>query len=727
MSWPHSGPTRRGLHNDPAEKTGYGLSAGYASGLTAKTVTSSQPCIPPTRARREPPSRAALGLLVLSFLPLPSGLLFADGVADGSDPHLRELMALLAQETELATKNGMNADFVPGMATILLGEDLLERGVRDVGEALALVPGISEGLEMTGERQILSRGVGYGYASGNVKVLLDGVSMNTALSGTANPVLNIPVEQVQRIEVVRGPGASVHGEYAFAGVVDVVTRKAQRGVNAQAIQGGDRGGGAAWYWHDAERDFSVSFNALGLQGDGGVEVAEDGLFAIGSPELSYAPGAANEAHRYRGLFVDLHWGDFFAAVKVLDDDFGDHFGINHFLPPDDERLASRQRYRSLQLGRNLQLNERLSTRLRLEALGYERDRDDLYVFPAGYFTPAPVWMSQTYRETRYLAAGDLHWQPDDRHRVLLGVQASQVEVDDATWEWPETFGVDYPWLDEGRTRRILSLVVQDQYRISPRVTLTGAVRLDDYSDAGTYLSPRVAAVWRIDDGNILKAQYARAFRPPSFYELEYPGATQVTIDAGEVATYEVGYILRKPRWKARLILFQSHLTGPIVFDDSADGFVNSADARLRGVELEYEHRLAGGFRVDANLSYVNSISRDGDRALPGGADLLGNLALLWRPVEPWTAALQLCYVDERERRAGDPRRPVDAYTTADVTLSYGSASRAGLYAHLGVKNVVDAEVRYPDQAASFGGVELPYLDDYPRPGRRWWLSVGYAF
>jgi iron complex outermembrane receptor protein len=259
------------------------------------------------------------------------------------------------------------------------------------------------------------------------------------------------------------------------------------------------------------------------------------------------------------------------------------------------------------------------------------------------------------------------------------------------------------------------------------VTLTGALRLDDYSDASTYLSPRVAAVWRIDDENILKAQYARAFRPPSFYELEYPGATQHVIDAGEVDTYEVGYILRKPRWKARLILFQSDLSDPIIFDDPADGFVNSADVRLRGFEIEYEHRLTGGFRIDANLSYVNSISRDGDRALPGGTDLLGNFALLWRPAEPWTAALQLCYVDERKRRAGDHRPPVDAYTTADLTLSYGSAYRAGPYAHVGVKNVTDADVRYPDQAASFGGVDLPYLDDYPRPGRRWWLSVGYAF
>ena len=112
---------------------------------------------------------------------------------DPDEAPLGDLLSLLEQETELATRSGMNADFVPGMATILSGTDMLARGARTVWEALSLVPGISQGLEMTGERQVLSRGVGFGYASGNIKFLLDGVSMNSTLFATANPVLNIPI------------------------------------------------------------------------------------------------------------------------------------------------------------------------------------------------------------------------------------------------------------------------------------------------------------------------------------------------------------------------------------------------------------------------------------------------------------------------------------------------------------------------------------------------------
>ncbi|WP_245969568.1 TonB-dependent receptor plug domain-containing protein [Thiocapsa rosea] len=645
--------------------------------------------------------------------------------SDSDDAPLGDLLSLLDQETELATRSGMNADFVPGMATILSGTDMLARGARTVWEALSLVPGISQGLEMTGERQVLSRGVGFGYASGNIKFLLDGVSMNSTLFATANPVLNIPIEQIERIEVIRGPGSSVHGEYAFAGVVNVITRQGDRTLYARADERAAAGGGGIWHWSDPQRDLTASINLTGLAGNGGVPVSEDALFAIGGAEISNAPGPSNEASRYLGAFADLRWRNTFVAIKILDDDYGDHFGINHFLPPSDDRLVSEQRYVSAQIGQDLVLSDALDARIRFESLQYERKREHLYVFPPSYFDTQPVYLDQDYRETRYLGAADLHWRGWDRHLVLLGLEASQVQVDRASWSWKNLpFEVPESWLDTGLDRRILSLIAQDEIRASERVTVTAALRLDDYSDLGAFLTPRLAAVWRIDAANILKLQYAQAFRPPTFYEREYPG--RESIGAGEIATYELGYILKQPRWEGRLILFQSDLADPIVFGDDDDGFINNADARLRGVELEYEVRLGPRVKIDANLSYVDTVSRDTDRPLPGGTDTLANLAVLWRPLDPWTAALQLRYVGDRSRPESDPRASVSGYAMADLTLSY-QRTGPGVFAYLGVKNLTDEDVRYPDLPTGFGGVDLTYPDGYPRPGRRWWLSVGYRF
>lgn len=82
------------------------------------------------------------GLLSLSSFAVEA----AEAEADADARELDDLMSMLESQTELATRTGMNADFVPGMLTILSGDDLLVRGARTVWEALSLVPGMSQGL-----------------------------------------------------------------------------------------------------------------------------------------------------------------------------------------------------------------------------------------------------------------------------------------------------------------------------------------------------------------------------------------------------------------------------------------------------------------------------------------------------------------------------------------------------------------------------------------------------
>ncbi len=611
-------------------------------------------------------------------------------------------MGLLEHQTELATKTGMNADFIPGMVTILDGDDLLARGVRTVWGALSLVPGMSQGLEATGERQVLSRGVGHGYASGNVKLLLDGVSMNSTLAATANPVLNLPIEQVERIEVIRGPGSSVYGEYAYAGVVSVITRQRERRLHLQGGEGPDLGGGGVWYWEDPSRGLAASINLVGVKADGGARVERDALHAIGRLELSNTPGHSNEAQRYGALVATLQWRDLFASLSILDDAYGDHFGINHFLPPAGQGLVSDNTTLAAQVGRDWRLSETLSARMRLEGLRNKRQRNDLSVFPADLFSDQPITMSQDYQETTLLAGADLHWQPARRHKLLMGLEYKQVDLDEASWSWRNLPHLPPNWLDIGTERQVLSAILQDEWHVAEPLTLTATLRHDDYDGVGAYLSPRAAAVWRIDERNILKLQYAKAIRPPTFYELGYTG--DESIDAAQIATYELGYILKRPGWEAQVILFHSDLEGPILLEEL--GFANGPDARLEGVELEYRQRLGTRLRLDANLSYVDAVVKDSGDPLPGGASWLGNLALLWQAAERLTPVLQLRYVGERHRPPADPRPNLDPALIADLTLNW-RAPGPGPELHLGVKNLTDADVHYADQPWDFNGIELP--------------------
>ncbi|MCU7906350.1 MAG: TonB-dependent receptor [Candidatus Thiodiazotropha sp. (ex Epidulcina cf. delphinae)] len=670
---------------------------------------------------------AAFHVLVFLILILLGTIFQAAIAGNDENQELLGLLSLLDSQTALATKSRMNADYIPGMATILYGKNLLVRGARTVWEALGLVPGISLGMEFTGERQVLSRGVGHGYASGNIKILLNGVSLNSTLLATANPVLNMPIEQIARIEVIRGPGSSVHGEYAYAGIVNVITKSDEHNLYAYGESESHQGAGGQWSWRDEQNDLGVSLNLAGLKGDGhDVAVEEDAWHHVGRPELSNAPGPSNETREYQGLFFDVNWGNLFASAKLLDDAYGDHFGINHFLPPPDDRLASRQVYRALSIGGNRPLSNTLEGKIRFEFLEHERNRDRLYTNPADFITPFPIFMDSTYEEFRYSLSTDLYWQPNAKHNALFSLEAGKTRIQDAGWTWPELpYRLPANWIDTDMHRNTFALVAQDQYRVSDELTFTGTLRYDDYSDVNNSFSPRMAAVWRIHPERILKFQFARAFRPPTFYELQNPGNGKLKPSA--VNTVEFGYILKKPDWRGSLILFHSDLIDPIVFDGiDFDGYINGQDARLQGFEFEYQQRLGQTLKLDANLSYVNARFRFSGDKLPGGTDWLTNLELLWKPFLDWSTVLQLQYVGDRNRSSLDARSHLSSYTTMDLTISYLHPT-PGLRLYLGVKNLTDEEIRYPQQLTTNfeGETFLPYPHDYPRPGRRWWLSLSY--
>ncbi|MET0119903.1 MAG: TonB-dependent receptor [Candidatus Thiodiazotropha sp. 6PLUC9] len=654
------------------------------------------------------------------------GLAFADSNANQD---LRNLLSLLDSQTELATKSRMNADYVPGMASILYGDELLARGARTVWEALGLVPGISLGMEFTGERQILSRGVGHGYASGNVKILIDGISLNSTLLGTANPALNIPIEQIERIEVVRGAGASVYGEYAYAGVVNIITKQNETSLNTHYEHDSHYGLGGMWNLLDKENELSLSLNISGLKGDGHeVDVEEDAWYHTGQSELSNAPGPSNEARQYLGLFFDMEWKGLFASAKLLDDAYGDHFGINHFLPPSDNRLASRQKYRSFSIGSKNKLSDTLNTEVRFELLEHERNRDQLYIYPADFISPYPIYLDSYYTERKYVISTDFFWRPNVKHEMLLGIKASDTSIEDAGWKWPELpFELSSNWIDTQINRNIFTFIIQDQYRFSEQLTLTGTLRYDDYSDLDSPVSPRLASVWRLAPDKVVKFQFSRSFRPPTFYELQNPGVGH--LDLSSINSTEIGYIVKKSDWRGSVILFNSVLKNPILFDElNYAGYINGEDARLQGFEFEYQQRLSYNIKLDGNLSYVDARFKKSDEHLAGGAKWLANIGLIWKPFQDWSAALQTSYVGERHRSNLDSRNNLPASTVIDFTVGHQGLT-PGLQLHVGIKNLTDEKIRYPQQLTTdfTGEAFLPYPNDYPRPGRRWWLSLNYEF
>jgi outer membrane receptor for Fe3+-dicitrate len=100
-------------------------------------------------------------------------LMLAVNANGGEDrQELQELLAVLDEETAVATKTKMNNDYVPGMVTVLHGDQMEALGVLTVAEALAIVPGIQVARLSTGEPTVKVRGVAFPFNAGNIKVQL---------------------------------------------------------------------------------------------------------------------------------------------------------------------------------------------------------------------------------------------------------------------------------------------------------------------------------------------------------------------------------------------------------------------------------------------------------------------------------------------------------------------------------------------------------------------------
>lgn len=653
------------------------------------------------------------------------------------------LLSITEEETTLATRSKLNTDYAPGIVTVLRGDILRARGAATVAEALALVPGIEASHDRIGNQVSLVRGVGGSFASGNMKILLDNVSINSALSALANPVLQMPIEQVERIEMIRGPGSALYGEYAYAGVVNIITRSDKQHLFMGANTHGRATLGGTFSASHPQSDLKYTLSLAGWgQGDSNTQSGEDTLYNIAHPQgaISNAPGTINDEADYRSALLSLNYKNTSLKAQLMNDGHGDYFGTLDVLPTDDASIAYKNQHSTLNLSHQFESSKPLTTRINL---GWQRYKNS-YSFslvPEGYLGiyPNGYLIDGFYRERQLDAGVDFNWQGWAQHNILVGIYLTEITVRDA-WlnsnvdqanqliQLPhkQRFTGELNWIDENKERTIKSVVLQDEYALSDHTTFTLGLRYDHYDDVGESFSPRLAGVYQLSSEHVFKAQYAHAFRPPTFYELWNKIAS---IEPETIDTYELAYIYRQWNRVHRITLFHSKLKDLIVSSGLLN-YSNLNNARLSGVELETEHYLNNWLKLTANLSYSNTENIVTGEAIAGAAKLLSNIGLLMEFDQGMSFSLDYHYVGKRVRENIDPRDALQGYHTVNTTFTVDLKSLSGATLRVGLKNLFDKEINYPAAMTWDNIISQPivgYRDDYPQPRRSAWIQLSYQY
>ena len=685
----------------------------------------------------------------LSISILSAGLQAAENDA-ASKAALQDLLQALDQETEIATKTKMNIDFVPGMVSVLYGDDLLARGFASAGEAMALIPGVELSLSSDGQSQVFVRGIGTAFSSGKTKVLLNGVPFNSTLS-VATTALRIPVEQIDRIEVIRGPGSAIYGEFAFSGVINIITRVDSNRIFARYGSLGTTTAGGILVREADERDLSMSLSFSGTWIDGdsvktGEDVLRNSPFAI----LSNAPGTSNEKEQDTSVIFQSKYRDTKLSVQFVKVDTGDYFGLAHALPSYGSKIMREVSFYTINAETKWSLTPDLDMNVYVGWHDYKLDSGLHEFYPAGSFGSFPNGMfgSPNYEERKYRAGADFNYKGWGKHEILAGVEVLYTEQGETFAERnydPNTipptpvplakYRGDENWLDEGLTRLVYGVFVQDQFAFNDRLTMTAGLRFDSYDDIGNAFSPRVAAVYRLKENQTLKAQFAQAFRPPTFIETGTKNNPVVSgnsdIESEHMTTYELAYIFNNEVNRLRATLYYADLHELIVVDSTANTYANQGEAHTRGLELEYVRNFSRQLKVDTSVSYMHPWNESAGEMIADVAMITGNFGVMYRPASNYSVSAQYRYVGERHREGGDPRGSLEGYQVIDVTASANNFVKSGLTVHAGIKNIFDTEVVFPSPMVRFTASIPPvlpaYENDYPRSGREFWLQADIRF
>ncbi|GAA0697311.1 TonB-dependent vitamin B12 receptor [Marinobacterium maritimum] len=566
-----------------------------------------------------------------------------------------------------ATRTAQTADQALASVTVIDREEIERKQAQTVTELLQRTPGVV--VTNNGGRGKATSIFLRGTNSDHVLVLIDGIKVGSATNG-AVAFQDMAPEQIERIEIVRGPRSSLYGSEAIGGVIQIFTRKGAEGFKPrfsvgagsddarEVVLGASGGNGAGWY------NLSVSdYSTDGFDAEEDAEPDDDGY-----DNRSYA----------------LHGGYKFSEQVEAELFWNRNEGDNEF----DGSWQNENRSRIQTLGGVLRVNP--SDNWQLEArIGRSQDESDNYL--------DGIWTSNFDTERDTFALQSSH---------QLGVS------NQLTW------GVDYQDDKISSDSNDYDVTSRDNTGVFGLYQLyfgahdvSVSLRHDDNEQFGGETTGSLAWGVELPRNLRLTASYGTAFKAPTFNDLYWPGAGNPDLQPEKSESWELGLSGDHAgvNWSANL--YQTDIDNLIAWAPAptvAEPWrwipMNVNEARIRGLELTAATRIAD-WDLSTSLDLMDPKDRDTDELLKRRARKVFNLSAD-RDFGAYALGGTLHAVGKRN----DGNNRLAGYTTVDLRGSYQLNQDWSLKAK--VENLLDE-----DYQTARG---------YNQPDRTYWLSLHYA-
>ena len=576
-----------------------------------------------------------------------------------------------------ATRTPIDKQVAPASVTVIRGEELQARGITSVSDALSLVPGLS--LVRSGSFGATTSLFARGGESDYVKVLVDGVPLNSP--GGAVDFATLTTDNLDRIEVVRGPASVVYGSDAVAGVVQLFTRRgagAPRGFadlragtfstveGSAGISGGSTAVGYSLGLADRQTDGALAFN-----NDYGNRTA--------SARLSLTPSFAS---------VDL-------TARRTDAAF--HFPTDGAGNIVDSNAVRRDHRTVVGLDASRHLTSRVDIRLAGAAMrldGGSSNQPDSPGDTAGFYT----------RDDSRIERRSVDLRTDIRSAanaiLSLGAVVEREQARSNSASQFQTFPSSSTTFAAHRTNE--ALYAQVVGGVS-KLTYTASGRIDDNGDFGNFVTGRASLALQMTPNASVRAAVGNAFKAPAFEETFSSAFTigNSALDPERTVSWEAS---AEYRMASRVVMSATYFDQRFrdliqyVLGDAATGFrgtnANLGEATARGVELEARAPMVGRFDLGANTTFLRTRVTnagngafgtfvDGDRLLRRPS-LSGSVSADFRVARHSKIGAAVRYVGTRDDRDfnADERIELPAYTLVDLSAELSLAPAGGVFAPL---------------------------------------------
>jgi len=577
--------------------------------------------------------------------------------------------------------------------TVITSQQIEERQNTTVLEVLRTVPALDviRSGGPGGQTSVFIRGA----QSEHTLVLIDGVEMNDPITpGRSYDFANLTTDNIERIEVIRGPQSTLYGSDAIGGVINIITKRGKGRL--QGFMSAEGGSFNTW----REKGGFSGGNQWTNYSFGIHHWDTDGISAANEKDHNH------ERDNYENTSISARLGvtptENFDADLILryinaNADIDNSGGMGGDDPNNKADLK--------QLFLRTQARLFLFNELWEQKLGFSlTDLDRDYSNDIDWDHPLDLDRS-SYEGEIY----KFDWQHNlylhKTNTMTFGIE-NEEEKGESQYYSESAWG---PYADsfQEKTARTTGYYLQDQIKLWDSWFTTLGLRIDDHSRFGTETTYRITSAYLIHrTGTRLKGSFGTGFKAPTLYHL-YSQYGEKNLDPEESIGWDIGIeqSIFHDKLSLGLTYFNNDFDDLIDFESGTSRYINVAEAQTQGIEIFASLRPIDDLTFLASYTYTDTEDKETGKDLLRRAQNKFALNVNYQFMDQGNVNLNLVYAGKRDDNDYSnwpaTRVELDNYVLIDLAASYDITGNIQIFGR--VENLLDEDY---EEIKGFGTPEL---------------------